>query len=345
MKLEQFSAVLIAAGAMAAGFLGCGDDDPAGTGGSTTTSVPPTTSSGGVNPFLASACTSAADCGPEGKCVLPSDNDTRFGGGPPGGYCTRRCSTEADCASAGSLCLKNAAGDGECLLGCEQGFPDLLSLNTALDEDKCRGREDLRCDTIDDISVCVPTCGNDSQCAGRACDPRRAVCVDTPHTGLPLGQECDPQGTSDPCAGFCVNFVDDNFGETGMCSSYCVSGGQNLEVDCGGLTNGLCGYRVLDPTGTGDLGLCAKACLAHDDCTNPFTWCVSIKGLTGDMVPNGYCFGGMTECTDQGDCKIGETCTPTPDGSLCLDARFPLSSQGAGGGGGGGGGAGGGGGH
>ncbi|WP_437784638.1 hypothetical protein [Sorangium sp. So ce1097] len=279
----------------------------------------------GGEAHLAARCEVDADCGSSGVCIPESDPDF-FGGGPAGGYCTAACAGDGDCAGEGSVCI-----GGACLLGCTMGQPPLESIVMELDPGKCQGREDLRCDTFEDASICLPSCGSDSECAGgRRCDPRWNLCVDEPTTGLPDGSACEiGDDDEDPCASWCINFG----GNSGVCAGFCVLGGDIANDDCGGLESGLCLYGFGDDPGAGDIGVCANACTRHSDCLLPDASCVS-----AGLETNGFCVFGVTPCPrGQRQCARGEVCTETPDGRLCLDAEYPLGDTGTGGGGGGGG--------
>ncbi|WP_433935903.1 hypothetical protein AB3662_14395 [Sorangium cellulosum] len=353
MSIRGFSATLLATFAFSTAFLGCSDDAGDDPGGSSTGtgSVSGSASAGaggdggssaaggdggssaaggdgggpGGEARLAARCEADADCGPSGVCIPESDSEF-FGGGPAGGYCTAACSEDSDCAGEGSVCI-----GGACLLGCTMGVPPLESLATELDPGKCQGREDLRCDALDDASICVPSCGSDGQCTGgRVCDPRWNLCVDEPTTGLPEGSPCEiGRDGEDPCASWCIDFG----GESGVCAGLCVLGGDIANDDCGGLESGLCLYSLAADSGAGDVGVCANACTSHSDCLLPDASCVS-----AGLEANGYCLFGVTQCPlGQRQCARGEVCTRTPQGSLCLDETYPLDDSGAGGGGGAGG--------
>jgi Cys-rich repeat protein len=275
------------------------------------TAMSVSSSTGMVVPVpIGATCDSDSDCGTDGRCVLPSDDDPIFGGGPAGGYCTQDCTTNADCG-AGNFCL-DQGGTQECLLGCEIG-PVLEFLDDPLDPAKCLGREDVACRSVNATdTVCVPTCGDDSQCpAGRSCDPLSAVCVDMPNSGLPTGSACDPLGTD--CAGVCIDL-----GTFAQCSTNCVLGGDLDGSDCGGLTEGLCIFSIAG-SGAGDAAFCSPACATHAQCQMPFMSCFNI-GLT-----DGYCFAPDPCPNGQADCTFpGTECTTTPDGPLCLDSTYPL---------------------
>ena len=317
--------------AFVAAAVGCGDSDATtGAGGNgggtaaTTTGVSVSTTTGGGETSVGLACTNDSACGADGKCIKASDDDVRFGGGPAGGYCTVSCTANDDCPGTDSLCVLDEDGAGECLLGCTFGDPVLEFVDTALDEMKCHGREDLRCQTYGDseLTVCRPTCGTDAQCGSLKCDPRLAVCVTTPTTGLADGTKCDPDAAD--CEGICVSFTD---GQS-MCSNWCVLGGELDGNDCGGLEGGLCTFR---PTanGAGDYGFCTPGCSKQDDCQNPDFWCFSNTFSTV-----GYCFGAADCPNGQSDCTSGNTCTDTEYGPLCLDPAIPFDGNGTGGGGG-----------
>ncbi|WP_438001148.1 hypothetical protein WMF26_16650 [Sorangium sp. So ce185] len=368
MKTRTISAALLTTLALSTGFLGCADDaDDGEEASSTSTSSVSGSASSGVggdggcgadggsggggggdggggdggsgdggsggggsgggygDGGLGARCELDADCGPSGICLSASGNEF-FGGGPAGGYCTTSCAADGDCEGEGSACV-----EGICLLGCPLGNPPLVQITDELDPGKCHGREDLRCDSIGDVSVCMPSCGMDSQCAGRACDPRINLCVDEPTTGLPAGSPCEVGDEGiDPCAGWCVPFGP----ELGVCAGLCALGGDIANEDCGGLRSGMCVYALKKDPGIGDTGACAKACTTHGDCLMPHASCTFVG-----QESNGFCVFGPTKCPrGQGDCRTaGEVCAETPDGPLCLDERYPLNDAGAGGAGGAGG--------
>ena len=344
MDVRRVSALLISLGAGAIGVIGCSisieSTSGAGGGGSTTAVVASAgsgyvtatgTSSGsgaGGGAGLGAACASDGQCGDGLTCLLDTTNDPIFGGGPAGGFCTHVCSADTDCLEPDAVCLQIDPGQsGRCTLSCDVGpaFQSVADLFDPLDPTKCRGREDLRCgNATGDTGMCLPTCGDDTQCHnGRVCDPRLAVCVDKPSGGDPLGASCDPGAATDTCAGLCVGF---NSG-VAMCSSHCVLGGEALHTsDCGGPEHGLCAFRPA-ADGAGDAGFCTPSCTAQTDCQMPSFWCFGVSGLS-EQVGRGYCFaaapcpGGQADCIAADDANF--TCTPTPSGPFCLDPAFPL---------------------
>lgn len=328
-------------------FAACGDDSgTGGSGGSTTTTggaggaggkgatVTVTSSTGMMGGALGATCQSDSDCGTGFTCLAPTDNLPVFGGGPAHGYCSKNCSTDADCPNG--ACLGDGA-DARCLEACVVGEPPLEFLDSPLDETKCHGRPDVRCQTVNNTDMCVPTCLGDADCpAGLSCDPRFAVCVSAPNTGLPNGEPCDQMSDPPDCAGICVSFTN---GPT-MCSNWCVLGGEDLSTECGGLEKGIC---VFSPAGheLGDSAFCTESCTKQDDCQNPAFWCFPVGGITGSAVPNGFCFGADDCLNGQADCTSPNECTDTIYGPKCIDPTFPLGGAGTGGGGTGGGGVGG----
>lgn len=277
---------------------------------------------------LGQGCAADADCGGL-TCIKPSDSIPALGGGgPAGGYCSTTCVTISDCPAGASACITDANGmNGVCVLGCDLG-PSLMYINDDLDPMKCYGRDDVRCNALDQVTnACVPTCGSDSQCpAPRVCDPRVGACVDKANVGKAAGAKCDPMAMPPECAGLCVTFG----GGATACSSACVLGAIGGDIlnspNCGGITNGICGY-LSQGYGAGDVGFCAPACTAHDQCQNPTFWCYGVGGLTGTSIQNGFCFGATPCPNGQANCQFGGTCTMTAYGPFCIDTQFPLTSM------------------
>lgn len=298
---------------------GTASSTSSGSGGSSSSSTSGTGGSGtgGASAVpIGAACASDADC-EEGRCMVAGVDEPVFGGGIAGGYCTLDCTTDADCG-ASAKCLEGGTGK-TCVERCALG-PALGGVGDPLDSAKCHGREDVGCaPAADGEPVCLPTCGSDSQCGGRACSRRLGVCVAGGATGKADGAACTPE--PDLCQGLCVVF------ESGAakCSRNCVLGGKLDGLDCGGKLEGVCLHPPAG-RGAGDRGFCATSCAAHDDCQNPGFWCTPVAGVTGDLVPLGYC-AETTTCDGGAACATG-VCTLTKYGSFCLDASFPLGSAG-----------------
>ncbi len=335
MLKNQAWIILWVGGVIAAAFVGCSEDTiHEGTGGEGGTSTSASSSSSsssssasstgtGGTTFIGRTCADASECGPDGICIGPADDSPVFEGGAPDGYCTKDCGNNTDCG-AGSRCVD----PGQCVLGCVIGDPVGEGyINDPLDPSKCRGREDVRCAPWGDYELCIPTCGRDSQCAGRSCDPRTGVCVDNPNTGSPTGTVCDPDAPNeDGCAGFCQTFSGD---VDSICTSPCVLDGEIEGDDCGGLSNGLCAYSP-SGFGPGDFGRCSAACSAHDQCGNPDWWCHD-----NTYAPQGFCFT-TDDCPNGNECGSEDMCADTLYGPKCLEFDPQTCGQGGGGGAGGG---------
>jgi hypothetical protein len=308
-----------------------------GTGGDLPTPNPIGSSSagsgGGAPGNVGLACTADADCGTGLLCSVPSVTDSVFGGGPAGGYCSTGCAENVDCPSD-SICLTTASGPGDCVLTCTLG-PALTTLDDPLSADTCRGRADLACVGLTGGgAVCLPTCGEDSQCpASRVCDPRLSVCVTTPSTGLAAGAMCNPTAATPDCEGICVSF---SGSDVTLCSEGCVLGGDpTTSSNCGGIDSGVCLYAP-PGNGAGDYGFCSTACAKQDDCQNPAFWCDPVFGVTGvGGVTNGYCSLGTPCPNGASDCssEATATCTETQYGPFCVYSQFPLGSAAPGDGG------------
>lgn len=355
MLRQQVIVGLLAGGALVAGFWGCSSDSAppsnsdggsTASSGSSSVSVVQASSSSGT-PEVADtgkACSEDGDCGEEGICITSDADNGWLGGGAVNGYCTQECLVDADCPGMGSRC--NQGGDdtiGHCFLGCTIGPNNTNSFDN-LNSNKCHGRQYVGCRRLGDDEVCVPTCGDDSQCPdGRICG-RAGACTDAEQAGAPAGTACDPDAADPECHDTCASFTSG----FGMCTKRCVLGlidGNTESLDCdGGTHSGFCSFRPNDH-GAGDNAFCAPACTDHSTCPSPNFWCHSTN-YTGD---NGLCFG-TDECPNGNECdpNSGDVCTEVNcDGdvaSYCLepdmefgDSPCQPTNGGAGGAGGGGG--------
>jgi hypothetical protein len=260
---------------------------------------------GPANNSLAKACTADVDCGTGLVCLKATDKLILNSAGPANGYCTMKCATQADataCEAAGGLCLDlSEASDGSvgyCLQNCKFGDMDQAS--------KCQGRFDQACAQVYDSNdavagaVCLPLCVGDTDCpTGRKCDPSEGVCVDTAHTGDPMGAHCtaDPDTGASACAGYCQGIGDANNNLiASFCTQRCVLGapggcgivGPGTSVTGG--THGACAYGA-DPTAArGDLGFCTVECDTVTDCpdkTDPNPVCDATETMSA--IGHGIC--------------------------------------------------------
>lgn len=219
---------------------------------------------------IGASCRTDADCDEGLACFLDS---TVFGGGIPGGMCTRSCRADGDCwdQDPNAICV-GAEGEAVCVATC----------SSAGSAGKCGSRLDMACFPLEPAgdagareSICQPLCSTDAQCAGGlVCDARLGLCVDPAdrHGGLPLGAECDPAAPTDPCEGFCVESAG-----SGVCSQSCTIG---VAGGCGGARdptrlNAACTLTLDDSMSSepGDLGLCGQLCDCNTDCRHPAWHC------------------------------------------------------------------------
>lgn len=342
MTISRLGLSLVAGALVAAGLWGCdgnetgdggnGGKGGSGEGGETTTST--TSSAGGAGGaggsgggptgqpgYVGRACADDSACGPGGRCILPDVFDSAMFGGPAGGYCTLPCEVPEDCPDPGSDCAIKPTGEGECVLGCTWGKPAFKYGETPLDPNKCHGREDVACvQQYNDLTVCWPTCGSDSQCpTGKLCDPLLTVCVDTPPEGKQFGEECDVEAQD--CAGHCMRLQGTE--KQTVCTNLCALGGLFEDsLDCGGIEKGWCVARgTNNGAGIGDRGYCVPSCLTQEDCRTPDFFCVNfLPASTGLCMP-------AIVCESDGDCANPATeCADTTLGKFCLSPEYPLGA-------------------
>jgi hypothetical protein len=247
------------------------------------------------------ACDADADC--ESGLLCITADSTTLGAAVPHGLCTKACEADTECSAliAGSYCV---AFDEDatvlyCILGCLTGTPgipkchertdiacSLLGLNDTDVEcttaDDCEDTQFCNEDTGfcgDTVTGCLPLCGGVFDCeSGQSCDFLSGFCVPGEAEGLPIGAECDPAATTDPCLGFCQ--VQDAEGTEGSCAGFCSlnpdligcgwSGTGTAEAAC------LYGTRLSPPDDlqAGDLGICGALCDCNDDCGASIHRCV-----------------------------------------------------------------------
>ena len=202
---------------------------------------------------LGAPCSNDTDCGGGLRCWAADDVS---GAGPAGGLCTETCTSGSAACSSGS-CMQfdvNGTMVGYCVETCtpSDGFA----------ASKCHGRQDVACDATSSLSVCRPTCNDDSECpTGRVCNRRTWLCTASAATGAGVGEAC----TSFPemCRGNC-------FGVQSTCEERCVLGAM---PSC--QPSGVCVFLFSGSVGDGDLGACARTCATSADCAVSFTCGVS----------------------------------------------------------------------
>lgn len=242
-------------------------------------------------------CLEDADCPKDGVVCLKESGTELYGGGPTNGICSLPCTTPDDCAAIdpNSYCVftndngtprDNTDDSGFCMEACTIGIPPI-------DEIKCHDRIDMACfpDSSGFGGYCFPTCVGDEQCGDRVCSLNDGVCEDaSTRTGtLPIGAECDPTATDDPCAlGFCYKFTDTYAVCSGGCSWYNVGCGADLSS-----ADPLDAYCLLTSADSyiGDLGLCSQLCDCDDDCLASGSVCLElISDLATFTGRAGYCY-------------------------------------------------------
>jgi len=164
-------------------------------------------------------------------------------------------------------------GDG--LIGAACEFGD--------DQTKCGGQEDLVCAL--ELDPTGQACDDDEDCnsgelcfasadgaAEGTCDRIVGACASLPDTGagLPFGEACDPNATTDPCAGDCVPIGEEGGGE---CEELCRIGATSgCGEDVIASSDVACAFYAYDLSdagieqGAGDLGVCAQFCNCNADC-------------------------------------------------------------------------------
>lgn len=237
---------------------------------------------GSGNGSLGAQCTSNAECDSGLTCELPGSNDFD-GGGPARGYCTVSCTQNSDCTSFDSTaqCVNVGGGNTYCLEGCDPAGSN-----------QCQGRYDSLClpltQTGNDggvleggasVSACIPECATDNDCGGRKCDLSTGLCSDNPKTGQPVGTDCDPTASTDPCAGFCIGFQGQP-ADQGTCTAFCSGSAIGIPGSCGSNPqqgspqDAACLFQATF-SGGGSVGICSQLCDCDSDCLGSNMVCES----------------------------------------------------------------------
>jgi formylglycine-generating enzyme len=267
---------------------------------------------------LGQGCIADHDCGPSphARCI---DRDAESpSGGIVGGYCSRFCTSDAECGADGVCAL------GMCLLRCDPYSPPVQHLDDPLLSTKCHGRRDLVCRSLQEApdGACLGSCTSDDDCGDRFCDRKIGGCVNLPPSGAPDGTPCQVQSQ---CQGYCVGS-----GSEAFCASACSAGGEIDSDDCGGSGSALC-FASGAYNANGSLGYCYASCGSHGDCAAAGAFCmpVAIDAPPGYQAPpwwdvaSSVCFV-TSPCANVGQpCEGDLICTSTPEGPRCLDPSIP----------------------
>lgn len=236
-------------------------------------------------------CESDADCAEGATCLAEATTQWRGApGGPAGGYCSLRCTDNAECEAldSQSTCLSFAPGEGSyCIRTCLSKDPDP-------GEAKCLNRPDVACvsvaaqgdpenpfSTERQDGYCGPRCGSDADCSGgRFCHRNAGLCTASIAPGAVTGSRCTVDRDCD--GGSCEDRDSEG---VGTCTALCVLGALNN-----------CGYAADAPSreaacltplvaagrfteGAGDLGLCRELCDVADDCQR------ALEGWVCETIP------------------------------------------------------------
>jgi hypothetical protein len=238
------------------------------------------------------ACTTDAECGPEGICLDIDELTTD-------GYCSSACGTDLPCAEEGTTCLNFGGGQAFCFLDCD---PEAT-------ERTCE-RPGYGCGSnfmVLPTPVCVAGCVDDSDCGeGLSCDPTggftgAGACFDP---AAMVGDPCTDAAEC-PSGGACIT---EN--GSGWPSGSCATG-------CDFATNAGCeGGACIAQTFGG--GLCTSSCATDTDCREGYA-CTPVNGAPGRMYCAPDC-AGDTECA-----SAGNVCNP---GVGTCDVPFDASRLG-----------------
>jgi hypothetical protein len=272
------------------------------------------------------ACSRPSDCAVGLACV--TQNDLLLdGAAPPHGFCSRPCTSNAECHehSPGALCFSFGSDESAsyCVEGCSFGSPENGKA-------KCHGRGDFACDPallepttascgstdqcepgeicVDGVCNvvfpgCLPSCRGDLDCAsGLYCDQAflSGTCTPQKPTGKRLGEPCTMPSAQEPdepdeCLGFCQ--ADSAGGGSAHCAASCVLGSECAWDAGSGKFDGACLYRTLltsnNAVDAGDFGFCTPTCSCSDGCSKAGVVCSVLDGsgpLSDAFSGPGLCF-------------------------------------------------------
>jgi hypothetical protein len=232
---------------------------------------------------LGGACQSSADCKLGLGCadvIFSGVRETNIAGG----YCSRWCEQDGDCAllGLGARCSVKYFGSdlNLCLTPCVTGDAGGL--------EKCRGRHDLSCGFASAPGVessCLPHCTGDEDCSVGRCNSGHGLCdVNLSSLATPVGGLCQPNASA--CDGFCSPSAGD--AARGVCSGYC-----RLGSTCGTGPGTVCAASEFGLR-EGDGGTCERSCNTSLDCRTGYTACAP----TGLLLPSGDLQMGCSQSYD-----------------------------------------------
>jgi hypothetical protein len=222
---------------------------------------------------LGGACQSTADCQPGLGCatvVYSGAAQSQIAGG----YCSRWCEQDAECAAldGSARCIVGLQGSdlNLCARGCRTGETE--------GESKCGGRPDLSCGGTPAPGIdaaCLPRCTSHADCAVGRCSAGHGLCdVGLTSLAAPIGGECRVSAEGS-CVGVCSPSAPNS--DSGVCTGYCRIGST-----CGQGAGTICAPRDFGQR-EGDTGACEQGCSTSQDCRAGDTACAP----TGLLLPSG----------------------------------------------------------
>jgi hypothetical protein len=217
-------------------------------------------------------CTSNNQCPGSGAICITNVQ------GYPGGLCTHRCATDAQC------------GDGACIpYGSEQRcFP-----RCEIGSDCRAGYNCFTFTDLPDTPVCLPLCTADAQCGAIGCDEYTGFCgsPDVTLAGDGAGCGSDSDCRSDRCFEEVDAMGEPSGNLGGLCYSLCTIPDDTEYATS--LPHGSCPDSAVCVRGdgdvAGDVGLCRPECTTETDCRPGFICLHPSRVGSSQDTTNGYC--------------------------------------------------------
>lgn len=291
------------------------------------------------------ACADASACmGTEAACITEADQ------GFPAGYCTSSCTSDAQCGSTG-VCLIDDTG-GLCLASCDsdancrEGYTcqNVNGVQACFPAPPDYGTVGSTC-TPDDVGAAAE-CGEDGSCIGEdngfpggycigECTGAPSVCPDGTQcvTGFGDGTNnfdlcLDGCSSAADCRdGYaCANLDDDGFGECWPTNTEGEAPGAACAADANGMGGKEClglNGQCLDPSSGIDfpeVGYCISQCDFAGDC-------IDGAHCTENLFNIPVC---LQDCATDADCGAGLTCQDANGDSVNECMPTPVSADGDG---------------